>query len=69
MQINLGENNSTAKLIKHIIKARYRIAIMNCDIVNRMTINAHAPGTILLWNKLNRNRARAERLTNVALIK
>jgi hypothetical protein len=50
-QIDLGENNNNTKLIKHIIKVRNMIAIVNCDIVNRSTIDTHAPRTILLWNK------------------
>ena len=49
-QINFGENDSTAKLIKNIIKSRYGMSIPYGDVINGSAINTYFPRAIFFWN-------------------
>ena len=42
-QINFCKDDSTTKLIKHVIKSRYGVSIPYCDVIYSSAINTHSP--------------------------
>ena len=52
-RIKAGKILCTKQLVKQIINARQRVAVLNCDLVESTLVHHHPELTTLLLHKLN----------------
>jgi hypothetical protein len=68
-EINLGKDLRAMKLIQQVIKLRYRIPILDCDVVDGPAVYAHSHAAIFLRYKNHRYCTGAETFLHKTFVK